>query len=125
MTRRILIVDDDPDIREIAKVSLETAKDWTVEEAEDGPSGEAAARAHPPDLVLLDHMMPGQDGQTTLLHLKGDPATRHVPVIILTAKTQAGIETAALDAGARAVLRKPFDPIALADTIAAIMGWDT
>lgn len=122
MTRRILIVDDDADIREVAKVALEVMRDWEVLEAPDGQAGILVAKRERPDLILLDYMMPVQDGAETLRLLQADTDTAHIPVVILTAKSQSGIEQDLLDAGAVGLIKKPFDPLSLADQIEGFTG---
>ena len=121
--RRILIVDDDTDVREVAKVSLEAVAGWEVLTAAGGEEGAALAAAERPEAVLLDVMMPDLDGPATLARLRDDDATRDLPVIFLTAKTQ-GAETERLRTlGAVAVLAKPFDPMTLHRQVSAALGW--
>jgi CheY-like chemotaxis protein len=83
--RRILIVDDEDDIREVAQVSLELVGQFEVLTAASGSAGIETARATQPDAILLDVMMPDMDGPTTLARLQADPATRDIPVVFLTA----------------------------------------
>lgn len=125
MTRRVLLIDDDDDIREVAQMALEATAGWSVTTAHDGAAGLEAARRSPPDVILLDYMMPGMDGITTLGELKKDAATRDVPVLVLTAKTESGLVSRLKEAGAHGHLAKPFDPMALADQVAGILGWKT
>ncbi len=87
--RKILIVDDEDDIREVARVSLEMVGGWDVLVAGSGSVGLAEAKLGQPDAILLDVMMPDMDGPTTFHRLQSDAATRHIPVILLTAKVQA------------------------------------
>jgi CheY-like chemotaxis protein len=108
--RRILLVDDDPDIRQIAELSLRRIGKFEVELAASGPEALAAAARQAPDLVLLDVSMPGMDGPATLAGLR---ATSPVPVVFFTA-TSSDEEVARLCAlGAVAVIPKPFDVAAL------------
>ena len=86
--RRILIVDDEDDIREVAQVSLELVGGYEVLTASSGRDGLERARGGQPDAILLDVMMPDMDGPATLVELRADPATRDIPVVFLTAKTQ-------------------------------------
>lgn len=110
---RILYIDDEPDIREVAQMALELEPDFEVRTCASGAEGIAQARAWQPDLVLLDVMMPEMDGPQVLESLRQDPATASIPVVFITARTQAQ-EIAMLEAlGALGVLAKPFDPMAL------------
>ena len=85
MTRRILIIDDEDDIRLVAAMSLETVAGWDVVLANSGKQGIERAAAEQPDAILLDVMMPEMDGPTTLLKLKASGKTSHIPVLLLTA----------------------------------------
>ena len=124
MTRRILIIDDEEDIREVAGLSLETVAGWEVVLADSGAQGLARAAEHQPDAVLLDVMMPGMDGPTTFRELRKNPITSHIPVILLTAKVQSSDQKRFADLGVEAVLFKPFDPLTLSDQISAVLGWE-
>lgn len=117
---RILLVDDEEDIRTVAKLSLEALGGFTVIEC---PSGQAAAEMasqEKPDLILLDVMMPGMDGPATLRHLRDHSSTKAIPVIFMTAKVQPQEVTAYKNLGAIAVVAKPFDPMTLAREIKEI-----
>jgi CheY-like chemotaxis protein len=112
---RILYIDDEPDIREVAQMSLELAAGFDVRTAASGEEGLREAAAWQPDLILLDVMMPGMDGPTVLKKLQENPQTAAIPVVFITARTQAQ-EVAALESlGARGVIAKPFDPMGLGD----------
>ena len=117
----VLIVDDDDDIREVARLSLDLIGGWTVFVAASGAHAITHARLRPPDVILLDVMMPVMDGVETLRRLSADPTTRHIPVIFLTAKAQTGerIELEAI--GASGLIAKPFDPVTLPDEIELIL----
>ena len=123
MSRRILIIDDEADIREVVALSLETVADWEVETASSGAQGLARAIEHQPDAILLDVMMPGMDGPTTFRELRNNPATARIPVLLLTAKVQSTDQKRFADLGVEAVLFKPFDPLTLSEQIAAALGW--
>lgn len=124
MSRVLVIVDDDPDIREIATLSLEMVQGWTVIAVSSGAEALTVVAREGPDAVLLDVMMPGQDGPATLAALRAQEGTRDVPVVFLTAKAQVR-ERADLEAlGAAGVLAKPFDPMTLGAQLAAVLGWD-
>jgi CheY-like chemotaxis protein len=121
--RRILLVDDDPGIREVARTVLEMVGGYEVETAASGLEGLEKARTSPPDAIVLDVMMPGLDGPGTFTLLQEQPETRDVPVILLTAKTQPADRSRFAALGVTGMLSKPFDPMALSDQIADILGW--
>jgi CheY-like chemotaxis protein len=123
MTHKILIIDDEEDIREVAALSLETVAGWTVITANSGAQGLARAIEHQPDAILLDVMMPSMDGPTTFRELRKNPATASIPVLLLTAKVQASDQRRFADLGVQAILFKPFDPLTLAQQIASGLGW--
>ncbi|MBI2568165.1 MAG: response regulator [Candidatus Schekmanbacteria bacterium] len=113
----VLLVDDDEDIRAIGKTSLANVGGWRVWTAASGREAIAQARAETPDLIVLDVMMPGMDGPTTLAELRAHDATRHIPVIFLTAKAQRHEVHRLESLGGAGVLTKPFDPMALPEAI--------
>jgi len=121
--RRILIVDDDDGIREVAQTSLELVGGYDVVTASSGAAGMALARSERPDAILLDVMMPDVDGVTAFNALQAHPDTREIPVILLTARVQASDRERFSALGVRAVLAKPFDPLTLSEEIAEILGW--
>lgn len=117
MSDRILYIDDEADIREIAQMALELDSAFAVRTSASGREGIAAARDWAPALILLDVMMPELDGPAVLGLLRGDPATSKIPIVFITARTQAQ-EVAHLQAlGARGVIAKPFDPMTLAGQV--------
>ena len=85
MKKRILVVDDEPEFTNLLKLSLESHGYYEVREENDAEHARAAAREFDPDLVVLDIMMPGMEGNEVAAALKADPVTRDVPVIFLTA----------------------------------------
>ncbi len=112
MTARILVVDDiEPNVR-LLEAKL-TAEYYEVLTARDGPTALAMAAAERPDLILLDGMMPGMDGCEVCRRLKDDPATRHVPVVLVTALDGRSDRIAGLEAGADEFLNKPIDDVML------------
>jgi len=120
---KILIIDDEDDIREVAALSLESVAGWEVVTASSGSQGLARAVEHQPDAILLDVMMPGMDGPTTFRELRKNPATAKIPLLLLTAKVQSSDQRRFADLGVESVLFKPFDPMTLADQIASVLGW--
>ncbi len=114
--KRILVVDDSRVAREVIKVYL-IAKDVTLLDAVDGLDALEKARADPPDLVVADMRMPRLDGAALCEALRKDPATRAVPVVILTANTDADTRRRARAAGAKEVLQKPIQPHALIEAV--------
>ena len=125
MQKHILLIDDEEDIREVVALSLETVAGWRVTSAGSGQQGMELARTASPDAVLLDVMMPGQDGPATLRLLQSDTITAKIPVIFLTAKVQSLERERLRGAGAAGFLSKPFNPMTLATEIADILGWQS
>ena len=123
MRPTVLVVDDDDDIRELTRVALELVADWGVITAGGGAEALELAARHRPDAVLLDLMMPGMDGLTTFGHLRAGPATGDIPVILVTAKARVGERQAWDELEIAGVISKPFDPIALAADVSALLGW--
>lgn len=119
---RILYAEDEPDIQAVAKLALEMVGGFTVQICNNGADALEKVTGFAPDLILLDVMMPGMDGPSTLQRLRADPATANIPVIFLTAKVQAS-EVARYQAlGALDVIAKPFDPMSLAAQVRQIWG---
>ena len=122
---RVLIIDDEDDIREVASLTLETTAGWDVTTAASGAEGMQMAADQQPDLILLDVMMPEMDGPTTFREMRKSAATADIPVILLTAKVQGVDQRRFADLGVAAVLFKPFDPMTLAQQIADVLHWET
>ncbi|MBF0253664.1 MAG: response regulator [Candidatus Omnitrophica bacterium] len=104
----ILVVDDEADVAEILKIRLER-QGFEVVTAARGAEAIRKARRHLPGLVLLDLMLPDMDGLEVCKALKSDPSSRHIPVIMLTAKSSSTDEVAGLELGADDYITKPFD----------------
>ncbi len=121
MTKRILIIDDEPDIRETTQLCLEIIKGWDILTAGSSKEGIEKAILEQPDAVLLDVMMPEVDGLATFDQLQANPSTRHIPVILLTARAQAADQRQFTQLAIAAVITKPYDPLTLADQIDAIL----
>lgn len=122
--KHILIIDDEADIREVAQVSLEMVGGWRVSLARSGREGLALARTERPDAILLDVMMPDMDGPATFSKLQEDPASRDIPVILLTARVTTGQPSPFAELGVAAVIGKPFDPMSLANQVSRALGWE-
>ena len=108
--KRILVIEDDPDIALSLRLKLERDGGFEVKTAEDGATGLRLAVDSPPDLVLLDVNLPGMDGFEVCRHLRNDPATAATPVIMLTARIDESDRVAGLDLGADDYITKPFSP---------------
>lgn len=121
--RRILFVEDDPDIQTVAKMALEAIGGFTVLACGSGSEALARLDEFAPDLVLLDVMMPGMDGPATLAALRESPTGRELPVVFMTARVQAQEVAAYREMGAEDVIAKPFDPMMLSEQVLAI--WRT
>lgn len=118
--RRLLYIEDEPDIQAVARLALEAVGGFTVEVC---GSGEEALRRGPafgPDLILLDVMMPGMDGPSTLQALRAIPALAATPAVFMTAKVQPAEIAHFKSLGALDVIAKPFDPMTLADEVRRI-----
>lgn len=120
--RRILCADDKEDIVEIVKLCLDMIAGIEVVCCGDGAAAVRLARETAPDMVLLDVMMPVADGRTALGAMKADPLLAHIPVVLMTARAQPSEIAEYLGMGAVAVIRKPFDPMRLAEEVLAIWG---
>jgi len=118
--QRILLVEDDPDIQVIARLSLESVGGFTVSLCGSGREAIQTAPTFLPDLILLDVMMPDMDGLTTLQALRQITAIRTTPVIILSARVQTHEVEHYRALGALEVVAKPFDPMQLPTTIRQI-----
>lgn len=115
--KTILYVDDEPDIRQVVELSLGLVEGLAVHTCD---SGERALQEIPvlkPNLVLLDVMMPGVDGPTTLARMRADPAMSHIPVVFMTAKAMPQEVARFKQLGAAAVIAKPFDPMHLGEQV--------
>ena len=117
---RILMVEDEPDIQAVAQIALETVGGFQVEMCSSGKEALDRVLGCAPDLILMDVMMPGLDGPSTLQTLRADPATAGFPVIFMTAKVQSHEIARFIDLGAIGVIAKPFDPMTLASTIRSL-----
>lgn len=116
----ILVCDNEEILRTLIGASLDGLGHELVE-ARDGHEALEALKRHPPDLVLLDMMMPGKSGLDVLRELRAAPALREVPVVMLTARSQAEDRAAAAGAGATRFLAKPFRPAELIELVEELL----
>jgi CheY-like chemotaxis protein len=120
----ILVIDDEDDIREVAQASLEIMAGLDVIVARSSQEGLRKAESEQPDAILLDVMLPGMDGLTVFQHLQANPATCHIPVILLTAKVQLSDQRRFAELGVKAMIAKPFKPAKLAHQLLEVLGWN-
>lgn len=118
--KKILYVEDEPDIAEVAKLALETVGGFEVMVCPKGSVALEKAPSYGPDLILLDVMMPEMDGPTTLLELRKIDSLKNIPVAFMTAKVQANEIAEYKGMGAIDIIPKPFDPMTLSEQVQAI-----
>jgi two-component system OmpR family response regulator len=118
--QRILCVEDDPDIQVVAKLALERVGGFSVLLCGSGQEALDKGPAFAPDFILLDAMMPGMDGPSTLKALREIPSLANVPVAFMTAKVQPSDIAGFKALGALDVIAKPFNPRTLAGTVQSI-----
>jgi CheY-like chemotaxis protein len=118
---KILVIDDEYDIRLVAQAGLRAAG-MTVVTADGGAAGVDAARRERPDAILLDVMMPGMDGYETFAALKADAELSPIPVVFLTAKDPGGAQARERAEGAAGFITKPFLPLELANLLRSLLG---
>jgi CheY-like chemotaxis protein len=114
---KILHVEDDPDIRDLTRIALEGLNGLDVESCNGWREAVAKAPDYKPDMFLLDVMMPGKTGPETLVELRTLPGFANTPAVFMTAKVRLSEIQTFLDAGAIAVITKPFDPIIMGDRL--------
>jgi len=120
MKNRILIIEDEEDIRELVRYNLAREK-FSVTEAESGEAGLELVSQEPPDLILLDLMLPGKDGMQVCRELKENKAVRDIPVVMMTARGAESDIVAGLDLGAEDYIVKPFSPKVLVARVKAVL----
>jgi two-component system, OmpR family, response regulator len=118
---KVLLVDDDQNIRFVAQMALEGLTDWKVLLASSGSEAIQVAKSEKPDLILLDMMMPGMDGPSTYAKLQEEQDLASTPVIFMTAKVQTHEVENHLKLGGAGVIAKPFDPMTLHHEILQIL----
>jgi len=119
--KKVMLVDDDQNIRLVAQMTLEGLTEWQVVVADSGKAAVETAAKEKPDLIMLDVMMPEMDGPTTFMKLQENLDLRGIPVIFMTAKIQTHELENYLKLGAAGVISKPFDPMTLPDEIGKIL----
>lgn len=117
MTKSILVVDDEEDVRALIQLGLEMQAGWKVLNASSGEEAIQIAASQQPDIILLDLMMPGMDGKITLKKLKNNLKTQQIPVILMTAKGKSSVEESFANLDVAAIFTKPLRPLNLAQQI--------
>jgi CheY-like chemotaxis protein len=125
MSKRILVIDDELDIREVVCLSLEEFGGWRTDSAGSGIEGLKKAQAAPWNAVLLDVSMPDMDGVEVYQRLQQHPKTRAIPVILLTAKVLSSDRDRFTSLGVAGIISKPFDPVTIWQQVAQMLGWAT
>ncbi len=120
--KNILYVEDEPDIQAVARLALEMVGGFAVTICSSGEEALAQFPVSKPDLILMDVMMPGMDGPTTLSRLRELPGAKETPAIFMTAKVQPDEVAHYKSLGALGVIAKPFDPMTLSESIRALWG---
>ena len=121
MSKRIIVVDDDRVIQEIIAFVL-SRHGFDVEAISNGHQLHRLLTLQLPDLIILDVMMPGEDGYHICRSLRENPMTRHIPIMMITAHAEDIYERISIDLGAVQHMTKPFHPLELAETVQAILG---
>lgn len=124
-TKRVLIVDDEADIRVIIQGCLEDIAEWDVLTAASGEEGIQLAIAEQPDGILMDVSMPGMGGLEALRRLQENSCTQAIPVILLTAKVLFEEQETFATLAISGVIVKPFDPMTLVDQVTDVFGWNS
>jgi CheY-like chemotaxis protein len=120
MTARILIVDDEIQNRQVLEAML-TPEGYLVQSAQNYQEALAILTEQPPDLILLDVMMPGVDGYQVAARLKGDPSTKHIPIIMVTALDSRDARMLGMNAGVERFITKPVDRAELCDRVRTLL----
>ncbi|MFM7218853.1 MAG: response regulator [Nodosilinea sp.] len=123
MTKTILVIDDEPDIREVVCLVLEELGGWQADQAGSGQEGLAKAGAQPWDAILLDVSMPDMDGVAVFKELQARPSTQAVPVILLTARVLKSDIDRFTELGVAGIIAKPFNPLQVWRDLATMLGW--
>jgi CheY-like chemotaxis protein len=124
MTKHVLIIDDEPDIRRVVQVSLEKFAHWKTTLAASAQEGLEKAKTEVPDAILLDVTMPDMDGLACFVALQSDVVTQSIPVVLLTARMLPGDRQHFASLGATKLISKPFNPMTIWRELAEILGWE-
>lgn len=122
-TKRILLIDDEPGIRQVVQVTFKVTTSWETLVADSCKVGIALAEAEQPDAILLDVMMPEMDGITAFQKMQENPTTCKIPTILLTAKAQASERERFAQLPIVGVITKPFKPHDLVKQVRSLLGW--
>ncbi|WP_228061802.1 response regulator [[Phormidium] sp. LEGE 05292] len=125
MSKRVLVVDDEADIRAVIQGCLEEIAGWEVMIADSGEQGLQIAAQEQLDGILMDVSMPGMGGLEALQKLQQNPQTRTIPVALLTAKVLPEEQKLFASLGIVGLIMKPFDPMILVDLVASVFGWES
>lgn len=121
--KRILLIDDEPGIRQVVQVTIKVATNWETLLADSCQVGLALAETEQPDAILLDVMMPEMDGITAFQKMQENPILRKIPTILLTAKAQASERERFAQLPIAGVITKPFKAQDLVKQVRSILGW--
>lgn len=123
-TRRVLVIDNEANIREVIQACLSDVGGWDVLEAASGQEGLIKAAAEPLDAIILDPMSLGMDGFTFLKQLQTNPVTHTIPLVVLTVKAYLIQPIRFSQFGVMGAISKPFNPVTLPNQIATVLGWE-
>ncbi len=124
-TKRVLVIDDEPDVRAVVSACFEDIAGWLVTTADSGQSALEKVIVDPPDAIVVDMMMPGMDGLAFIRALRDHPKGASIPVVLLTAKVNLNQATIDQELAVKGIISKPFDALRLSDQVANFLGWTT
>jgi CheY-like chemotaxis protein len=124
MSKRLLIIDDEPDLRRVIQIALEELEGWQAVTVASGREGLEAVKDGAWDGILLDVSMPEMDGFSVFEQLQADPEARTIPVVLITAKVLPSDRQCFAEMSIAGVITKPFDPLAIGPQIATLLGWE-
>lgn len=125
MSKKVLVVDDEPDIRAVIQGCLEDIAGWEVITANSGEQGLEIAEKEPLDGILMDVTMPGMGGLEALKKFQENPQIQTIPVALLTAKVLPDERELFASLAIVGLIMKPFDPMTLVDQVASVFGWES
>lgn len=123
MSKLLLVIDDEQDIREVIKVALEEFAGWQVETADSGKEGLQKVKTGKWDAILLDVSMPDMDGFSVFEQMQANSTTQKIPVVLLTAKVLPSDRRRFSEMGVTGVITKPFNPVTVWNQVAQILNW--